>query len=65
MEAQLRLRGRRTLCEGVLELLGDVAETRRAAFDRFLTLAQGQDHSAFANAVRPALGLSRADGFQA
>jgi CHAD domain-containing protein len=65
MEAQLRLRDRPTLCEGVLDLLGDVAETRRTAFDRFVALAQGQDQSAFTNAVRPALGLSRADGFRA
>jgi CHAD domain-containing protein len=65
IEAQLRLRDRSTLCKGVLDLLGDVAETRRAAFGRFVTLAQGQDHSAFAQAVRPALGLSRADGFRA
>jgi CHAD domain-containing protein len=65
MEAQLRLRDRPTLCGGVLDLLGDVAETRRAVFDRFLILAQGQDHGAFARAVRPALGLAQADGFKA
>ena len=65
MEGKLRLRGHLTLCGGVLDLLGDVAETRRAAFDRFVTLAQGQDHGAFARAVRPALGLSPADGSQA
>lgn len=64
-EGQLRLRERRTLCGGVLELLADVAETRRSAFDRFVALAQGQDEGAFARAVRPALGLSLADGFQA
>ena len=65
MEGKLRLRDHLTLCGGVLDLLGDVAETRRAAFDRFVTLAQGQDHGAFARAVRPALGLSPADGSQA
>ena len=64
-EAQLRLRERPTLCEGVLDLLGDVAETRRAAFDRFVALALGQDQNAFARAVRPALGLSQTDGFLA
>ena len=65
MEGQLRLRDRLTLCGGVLDLLGDVAETRRAAFGRFVTLAQGQDHGAFARVVRPALGLAWADGSQA
>ena len=65
LEAQLRLRDRPTLCGGVLELLGDVAESRRAAFDRFVALAQGQDPGAFARVVRPALGLSPADGFRA
>jgi len=65
MEAQLRLRARPTLGGGVIELLGDVAETRRTAFGRFVTLAEGQDRDAFARAVRPALGLSQADGFRA
>jgi CHAD domain-containing protein len=64
-EAQLRLRDRPTLRGGVLELLGDVAETRRAAFDRFVAQAQGQGPGAFACAVRPALGLSQSDGFRA
>jgi CHAD domain-containing protein len=64
-EGQLRLRGRLTLCSGVLDLLGDVAETRRTAFDGFVTLAQGQDPEAFSRVVRPALGLGRPDGFQA
>ncbi len=61
-EAQLCLRDRPTLCAGVLDLLGDVAETRRTAFDRFVTLTQYQDHGAFARVIRPALGLSQADG---
>ncbi len=65
METQLRLRDRPTLCGGVLDLLGNVAETRRAAFDRFVTLAQGQDHGAFSRVVRPALGLAQTNGFWA
>jgi CHAD domain-containing protein len=65
LEAQLRLRGRAALCGGVLELLGEVAESRRATFDRFAALAQGQDPTAFARAVRPALGLSPAEEFRA
>ncbi len=65
MEGGLRLRDRPNLCGGVLELLGDVAETRRAAFDHFVTLAQAQDHAAFVRVVRSALGLSQADGSQA
>ena len=64
-EAQLRLRDRPTLCGGVLDLLGDVAETRRTAFERFVALAQGQDPAAFARAVRPALGLPLSDGARA
>jgi CHAD domain-containing protein len=65
MESQLRLRNRLTLCGGVLELLGSVAETRRMVFDRFGALAQGQDPGAFARVVRPALGLAQVDGLQA
>ncbi len=65
MEGSLRLRERPTLCGGVLELLADVAETRRATFDRFVALSQGQGEDAFTRAVRPALGLSLADGSQA
>jgi len=61
-EADLRSRDRGTLCSGVLDLLGAVAENRRAAFDRFVNLAQGQDSAAFARAVRPALGLPPLDG---
>jgi CHAD domain-containing protein len=63
LEAQFRLRDRPTLGGGVLDLLGEVAEKRRTAFDRFGILAEGQDHLAFARVVRPALGLSQADGF--
>ncbi|MDP1832029.1 MAG: CHAD domain-containing protein [Geothrix sp.] len=61
-EAQLRARDRPTLCGGVLDLLGDVAEARRAVFERFTTLAQGQNPAAFARAARPALGLPLVDG---
>ena len=61
-EAELRSRDRPTLCGGVLDLLGDVAETRRAAFDRFTALAQKQDPIAFAHTVRPALGLPLVEG---
>jgi CHAD domain-containing protein len=61
-EAGLRLRERPTLCAGVLDLLGDVAENRRSAFDRFVKLAQQQDATAFARMVRPALGLPPLDG---
>jgi CHAD domain-containing protein len=64
-EAQLRVCDRPTLCGGVLELLGDVAESRRASFDRFVSLSLGQDPSAFARLVRPALGLPAVDGAQA
>jgi len=56
-EADLRLRDRVTLCGGVLDLLGTVAEDRRRAFDRFSALAAGQDPVAFARVLRPALGL--------
>lgn len=56
-EGQLRRRGRQTLGAGVLDLLGGVAEARRAAFDRFTELAKAHGPAAFARAVRPALGL--------
>lgn len=56
-EGQLRTRDRTTLLGRVLELLGEVAESRRAAFDRFRALASGQGPAAFAHALRPALGL--------
>ena len=61
-EAELRVRDRPTLCGGVLDLLGDVAETRRTVFERFTALAQHQTPAAFARAVRPALGLPPLDG---
>ena len=60
-DAELRARDRPTLCGGVLDLLGDVAEARRTAFEGFTALARGQDPAAFARAVRPALGLPPAD----
>jgi len=56
-EGQLRTRARHLLAGGVLELLGDVAELRRAAFGRFTVAAASQDPAAFARTVRPALGL--------
>lgn len=61
-EAKLRVRDRPTLCGGVLDLLGDVAETRRTVFERFTALAQDQSPAAFARAVRPGLGLPPLDG---
>jgi len=60
-EAGLRTRERSVLGAGVLDLLGSVAEARRAAFDRFTVLAQDQDSAAFARAARPALGLPPLD----
>ncbi|HEY3400916.1 MAG TPA: CHAD domain-containing protein [Geothrix sp.] len=61
-EGQLRARDCAILCGGVLELLGDVAEARRAAFGRFAAAAQGLDPAAFAQTVRPALGLPAIPG---
>ena len=56
-EARLRTHERATLCGGVLELLGAVAEDRRSVFCAFVAAAEGQDPAAFADALRPALGL--------
>ena len=56
-EARLRSRDRVILCGGILEVLGDVAEARRAAFVRFVDRAEGFNEAAFAQEVRPALGL--------
>ena len=56
-EGRLRDHGRSLLATGVLDLLGDVAEARRGAFERFAAAAQGQGPAAFARAIRPALGL--------
>lgn len=64
-EAELRARDRTVLCGGVLDLLGDVAEARRATFERFTTLARSQTPAAFAQTARPALGLPPLDGAQA
>jgi len=61
-EAQLRTRDRAVLCGGILDLLGDMDEARRAAFDHFCALAQDQSPAAFAQALRPALGLPAMDG---
>lgn len=57
-EARLRSRHRAVLCDGLLELLGDVAEARRAAFVQAGTLAPACSERAFTDALRPALGLS-------
>jgi CHAD domain-containing protein len=64
-EGQLRARDRQTLCSGVLDLLADVAERRRSAFDSFVAQVPDQSPSAFARALRPALGLPRFDGDRA
>ena len=56
-EARLRSHDRATLCGGVLELLGDVAEARRSVFCAFVTAAEGQDPAIFGDDLRPALGL--------
>lgn len=61
-EGQLRQRRLPTLGAGVLDLLGDIAEARRASFDRFTGLAQRQDPATFAAAARPALGLPPSGG---
>ncbi len=61
-EAQLRTRERATLCAGLLDLLGDVAESRRAAFDRFVALVPGMDAFAMEGVLRPALGLPPGQG---
>jgi CHAD domain-containing protein len=58
-ESNLRSHERSTLCGGVLEVLGDVAEARRAAFLRAADLALGFDEAAFAGIVKSALGLPR------
>ncbi len=57
-EARLRDRHRTVLCDGLLELLGEVAEARRAAFVHAGTLAPACAEPAFTAAIRPALGLS-------
>jgi CHAD domain-containing protein len=61
-EAQLRARERPTLGAGLLDLLGDVAEARRAAFDRFVALVPEQDAASLTRLLRPALGLPPASG---
>lgn len=61
-EGRLRERGRKALGAGVLDLLGEVAEARRAAFEDFVRAASGQGSAAFARAVRPALGLPPSEG---
>lgn len=53
----LRIRGRSALGAGVLDLLGEVAEARGAAFGRFTALAAAQDPASQAAALRSALGL--------
>lgn len=61
-EEGLRERGRATLGAGVLDLLGTVAEARRATFESFVRATSGQAPAAFARAVRPALGLPPSEG---
>ena len=56
-EAGLRTGGHGTLGEGILDLLGEVAEDRRALFGRFVQATQGLDPSTFAATVCPLLGL--------
>jgi CHAD domain-containing protein len=59
-EARLRSHDRVVLCGGILEVLGDVAEARRAAFVAFTDRVRGLDGAAFARAIRPVLGLPEA-----
>lgn len=61
-EGQLRTRDRTVLCAGVLDLLGEVAEARRTAFDRFVAIASDLDTDRFAQLLRPALGLPATPG---
>lgn len=56
-EAGLRARRRAALRDGVLALLGEVAEARREAFGRFAALAGVRGPAALAALLRPALGL--------
>lgn len=56
-EAGLRAGGHGTLGEGILDLLGEVAEDRRALFGRFVQATEGLDQTAFSGTVRPLLGL--------
>ena len=56
-EAGLRAGGHGTLGEGTLDLLGEVAEDRRALFGRFVQAAEGLNQPAFTGAMRPLLGL--------
>ncbi|WP_306590851.1 CHAD domain-containing protein [Geothrix sp. 21YS21S-4] len=57
VEEGLRARGRKILHAGVLDLLGEVAESRRALFGRAADLLYVQTPAAFARTIRPALGL--------
>lgn len=56
-EAALRAQDRATLCGGVLDLLGDVAESRRAVFEAFALLAGAEAPGAFGGLTRAGLGL--------
>jgi len=56
-EGRLRNQDRSTLCGGVLDLLGTVAEDRRAAFDRFTSLARADTSASFIPGLRQTLGL--------
>lgn len=56
-EARLRNQDRATLCGGVLDLLGSIAENRRGAFERFTCLVQEAPVSDLPGAIRRILGL--------
>ena len=56
-EAHLRNQDRALLCGGVLDLLGVVAENRRAAFDQFSGLADSTSIPALITNLRASLGL--------
>jgi CHAD domain-containing protein len=64
-ETQLRERARPTLRAGLLDLLGTVAESRRAAYDRFTALVPTVDLPALTLGLRRALGLPPQSGDQA
>ncbi|WP_279341248.1 CHAD domain-containing protein [Geothrix mesophila] len=61
-EEQLQARGRHLLASGVRALLEETGRLRGAAFDRFKAFAGNQGPAAFAEAVRPALGLPGPEG---
>lgn len=56
-EARLRNQDRATLCGGVLDLLGTIAEDRRAAFERFTILIKEAPVAELPSSLRRLLGL--------